>query len=712
VLDRKQIIARFLGDMPPPPFADPSSIVAQALPALRSPRRIDVPTWASESRYIRTLAYSGRWQNDFAPYMVEPARQVTSRRYGAVVFCGPARTVKTEHLIQNTIGHRVDCMPRNMLVLCPTKDTAREFSIEKVDGMIRVTPSVAAKLGKGRGDNNIHDKRFEGGMRLRIGWPVIGQLSMFDIPDVLFTDYDRMVEDVDGEGSPFDLGRKRTQTFGSLGMTVAEGSPGRPILVDDWKPETPHQAPPTTGILSIYNRGTRGKLYWHCPDCGDRFQPLFERLQWQTSESAGQSAKTVEMVCPHCGGLIRHAQKGALNQAAVWLHETDDGELCEIDDPRIRSTDIVSYWCEGPVAAMQPWDQLVLRYLQGREEFDRTGDESSIKTTINVDQGRPYLPQVRTLGEGLNEDVLKTLALAYPMSVAPRETRFVTLSVDVQGNRFVVQADAYGVGLERWLFERFDMLLPPDHAPNADGKRAIDPGRYSEDWDVLWDLLERRWPVAGTGYGLMARAMIIDMRGAAGVTENAYRFWREAGKRGLRHRVFLANNQSGLQGDRAFYSEPEKVLGNRKKKRTDLRTVRIRTDMLKDEVALALTRKEPGPGAYHLPKDLPDPVFAEFCAEHRTDKGWEPRRSGLRNEALDLSVYSKGLVIVLKGEKIDWSHAPAWAAEMPANNYAEASIDVVAATAPAADPASELSDPAPAPAPRPRRGRRVFSKGI
>ena len=646
--------------------------------------------------------YSGPWQNDFAPYMVEPARQLTSRRYGALVFCGPARTVKSEHLVQNTIGHRVTCMPRNMLVVCPSKDTAREYSIEKIDKMIRDTPTVFEKLGRGRGDNNIHDKRFEGGMRLRIGWPVIGQLSMFDIPNVLFTDYDRMVEDVDGEGSPFDLGRKRTQTFGSLGMTVAEGSPGRPILVDDWQSDTPHEAPPATGLLSIYNRGTRGKFYWHCPDCDERFQPLFERLKWETLESPGQSAKTAEMSCPHCGGLIRHSQKAEMNLGGVWLHETNDGQVCEIDDRRIKSTDIVSYWCEGPVAAMQTWDQLVLRYLQAREDFDRTGDENSLKTTINVDQGRPHLPQIRTLGEGLSEEVLKALALSYPIGIGPEKTRFITVAVDVQGNRFVVQADAYGEGLERWLIDRFEIMLPPPHAPNADGKRSIDPGRYREDWDVLWDLIEKRWPVMGTGYQLQARAMIIDMRGAAGVTENAYRFWREAVKRGQRHRVFLANNQSGLTGDRAFYSEPEKILGTRKKKRTDLRNIRIRTDMLKDEVALALTRKEAGPGAYHLPQALPDPIFAEFCAEHRTEKGWETKRSGSRNEAFDLAVYSKGLVITLKGEKIDWQRPPAWAAEMPANLYAERH-GVAAASTPTL---------AAVPAPKPRRARRMLSKGI
>ena len=41
------------------------------------------------------------------------------------------------------------------------------------------------------------------------------------------------------------------------GMTAAESSPGRVITDAKWIRKTPHEAPPTTGILSLYNRGDR-----------------------------------------------------------------------------------------------------------------------------------------------------------------------------------------------------------------------------------------------------------------------------------------------------------------------------------------------------------------------------------------------------------------------------------------------------------------------
>lgn len=699
---------RFLPQMPPPPFAAVDSVLREALPTLQPQRRIDVPEWAASSRRLSLPTYQGPWRNDFAPYMTEPARMVTSRRYGAVAFVGPARTVKSESLILNTVGHAIDCKPRDMMVVCQTQESAKAFSERKLAPMLRANPELAAKQMSGRGADNIHEKKFMGGMNLQIRWPVIGYFSQNEFFTVLLTDRDRMPDDVDGEGDPFMLARKRVQHAGSLGKVVSESSPGRTIERDDWEPATPHEAPPCAGVLSEYNLGTRGQFYWECPSCRTLFRPRFDTLHWEARPTDGETAKTVFMACPH-GCVIGPDRKHELNARGVWLHEAGDGvRLVEIGDPDIRDTDVVSYWCEGPVAAMQSWEQLVLRYLQGKAQFDERGDETALKATITLDQGRPYLPSVRQVGEGLGLETLKALAERRSLGVAPAETRFVTVQVDVQPNRFVVSVEAWGRDLEHWLIDRFDMSTPPEDAPGAsvdsEGKprRAIDPPRYAEDWAALRPILDRAYPVAGTGYSLLPRAMIVDSGGAAGTTANAYRFLRAMRRAGLGHRIFLAKGQGGINRQRAIYATPEKVLGTVTKRTSDIRLVQVGTDPLKDEVALSLTRKEPGPGAYHLPDGLPDAVLAEFCAEVRTETGWEPRKSGLRNEALDLAVYAKALAIVLKAEKLDWDRAPAWAAGVTENSYAVRIVTARIETAPQTEPAVPV---------RPR-GRRVRSRGV
>lgn len=687
-------------DLPPPTFASVGSVMAQSLPVLTPAQRVTVPQWAEGNRRIVTISGVGAWRNDFAPYITEPAMQITSRRYGAVVFAGPARSAKSEGLIINPLGHAIACKPRDAMVVCQTQDSAKQFSEKKLGPLLRNNRVLAEAQATGRGADNLYEKRFRGNMHLKLGWPVIGNFSQNEWFTVLLTDYDRFPEDIDGEGSGFALARKRTQHAGSLGMVVCESSPGRLVERDDWAPTTIHEAPPCTGVLAEYNAGTRARWYWDCPECGAAFQPVFERLQWDKRDSPGETARTATMGCPHCGSLIAPKHKIALNRGGRWLHEANDGQtLVEIGDAAIRDTDVVSYWMEGPAAAMQSWEQLVLRYLQAREQYDQTGDEQALKATINLDQGRPHWPMVRTIGDTLSEDALRALAKRYPIKIAPTETRFITIAVDVQQSRFVVQVDAWGDGLERWLIDRFDIVKPPAQAPGADGGRAIDPARYAEDWAAVSALLESSWPVGGTDYRMTARALIVDSGGAAGVTDNAYRFWRHHKKLGQSSRVFIAKGRGGVDMERAVYAAPEKVLGQKKKRFSDIMLVKVGTDPLKDETVMALTRKEAGPGKYHLTEMLDAHVFGEFCAEQRTEKGWIPRKQGLRNEALDLAGYAKALTIVLRAERINWASPPNWAGPLAANPFA---ILQIAGREPVPVSANISS----------QRRRRVRSKGI
>ena len=697
-------VEHYLGPMQVPSYPDPGRLLVDALPAVRPPRRISVPDWAggTNGRQIRTTTYNGPWQNDFAPYMVEPARMSTSRKYRAVAFVGPARSVKSDALVLNVMGHRVVCMPRSMKIICPTKEAARLFSMQKIAPMMQATPAVSSRLAKVRNADSLFDKLFDGGMTVRVAYPVTGELSMVDVADMIVTDFDRVEnpDDIGGEGSLFDLVLKRTETFGSLGMSIFESSPGKPVTDLDWFAKTPHEAPPCNGIMAIYNRGTRANYYWECPHCHERFRPLMSTLQFERKASPAETAKTVFMACPH-GCVIGPDWKIALNQAGVWLHETNAGETVEIDDPDVRDTDVVSYWGEGPIAAVQSWKALIQRHEEALEILERTGDEGSLKATVTLDQGRPYTPRAIEVG-GLDEKTLRALAKDYPLGVVPAAARFTTVEVDIQARRFVVHVHAWGQGLERWLIDRIEITVPPADAPGADRQRAIDPPRYLEDWSVLPPLLEKTYPVEGSDFSLRPVAMIIDSAGEPGVTEKAYGFYRAQKKLGNVRRVYLNKGQGGLHRDRARYGEPEKILQKKAGRVSDIRLIYSGTDKLKDEVTLALTRNEPGPGAYHLSKHLDDRVFAEFCAEVRDDKGWDKRKKSLPNEALDLAVYGKALVIVLKGEKIDWDNPPEWAAPVESNSFA---VRMAAPSKPDAVPARQV-------APSPHRGRRVRSSAL
>jgi phage terminase large subunit GpA-like protein len=222
------------------------------------------------------------------------------------------------------------------------------------------------------------------------------------------------------------------------------------------------------------------------------------------------------------------------------------------------------------------------------------------------------------------------------------------------------------------LVDRFELFQPAD----ADAERALDPARYLKDWDCLFDLVERRYEVDGTGYRLRPAFVVVDSGGAPGVTSNAYKFWRRARRDGLGQRIMLVRGNHVKNGlpetqRRAFVAFPERSTENGRKTQLDVPVIWVGTDALKDEISAALTRDEIGEGSYNVLDRVDERVFAELAAERRTDKGWEKRPGVLRNEALDLAVYGKAVVIVKGGEKIDWSDPVDWARPMPDNVYAE-----------------------------------------
>lgn len=702
---------------PLPAFCAVEAAIADALPSLAPHKRALV----SEIAERRMIEAGGHWvpfRNDVAPYMREPQDTVTSRKFDSVCFVGPARSSKSEGLVINPLCHAILAQPRTVAIFNMTQGAAREFSVEKLAATIRHSPELAARLGRNPGDDNIFEKRFAGGARLTLDWIVPDKLAARSIPLVIFTDYDAMPQDVAGEGTPFALGRKRTQSAMSRGMTIVESSPRFPVLDEAWTPSTPHEAPKTDGILAIYNTGTRGRWYWTCPDCSHEFEPTFRRLDFPKEGLPADRGERARMVCPECGSVLEPRHKADLNARGRWLHETAEGGLVPLGEGE-RNTKTASYWLQGPAAALASWSQIVTRYLEGIEAFKARGDEKLIRSAENVELGIPSTPRSQINAARLSAAGLRNHAVDGGWKMAPQGTRFLTVAVDVQPGRFVVQVEAWRAGLERTVIDRFDLHTPPPAAPGAQD-RQINPAQYAEDWEVLTPLIERVYPVEGGEYGLRPVSLVVDCGGEAGVTPNAFDFYR---RRKVTHprRFHVVRGQGGLSAERVRAKAPESShKGGRGKGAKGIVILWAGTDRLKDEIAASLLREHGGPRALRLPKLAPGEVFEEYAAERRTESGWEKKPGVQRNEALDLSVYALALVIMLGGERIREDSLPAWARPDRLNTFAadypaaaSSAGRLVEALSALADASTAPPKPAPATAAgfilaRPPRARRGY----
>ena len=671
------------------PFALALSDVCSAWPALLPPNRVPVSQGVADNLKIaRPGGASGYWDPAETPYMVLPTDLLASRVHSAVCFAGPAQTGKTVALGEGWMTHAVLNDPGDMAIFQMTQEKAREYSRQRIDRALRNSPRLNAAKGIASRDDNLHDKQFRNGMIVRIAWPTVTNMSSTSYRYVFGTDYDRWDDDIDGEGDGFSLMLKRTTTFLSRGMVAVESSPGRPVVDPNWRPATAHEAPPVKGVLGIYNRSERRRGYWRCPHCRSWFEasPGRKLFQLPSDDELLETVRTIDIdafarqharvICPASGCVIEASERGRMNRGGRWLQ---DGLSLDSQD-RISGTplssSIAGFWLGGVAAAYVTWETLIRKQLQGLLEFSLTSSELPLQTTANTDQGVPYTSKhlANASAEESPADRPDDDVIRY---VVPLWTRFVLVSVDVQGGRnarFIYQVHAVGEYMEQQLVDRAE--IRESKREGMGGEFApLDPGRYSEDWDVLTERLvlsTYRTPLEGRE--IKVKMVVIDTGGEEGVAPKAYAWWRRLRILGLANRVMLTKGSS--LRTKVDWHVKESMVGGVQGE-GDVPLYHLNPNLLKDEVHAGLARREPGPGYYHFPrvKSPSNPngwvtqaFFDEYYAEVRNPDGvWEQVRA--RNESLDLSCMIRAACLRLGADKARfWLSPPSWARPLESNS--------------------------------------------
>ena len=683
-------------------FETLEQMVVSTAEGVRPPERLSVSEAAAKYRHLNMPgSYVGPWLNETTPYLVEPMDVLNSVSYTAMVFAGPAQTGKTDMFL-NWQTYTVRCDPADMMLIEKAQATARDFSHRRVDRLHRYSPEVGSRLVTRRNSDNTFDKHYRSGMILNLSWPTINELSGRPIPRLWLTDYDRMTQDVDGEGEPFDLARKRATTFQSHGMCAAESSPGFVLENPKWIAKSRHEAPPTQGILKLYNRGDRRRWYWKCvnPKCRMAFEPDFSLLRWPKSEDIMEAAEMVTMACPHCGLDYSHDPgdlpgKHELNRKGRWVKDgmfwTPDGEL---SGKPFRS-DIASFWMKGPAATFISWKDLVFKFLTAEKEFLDTGSETALKTTVNTDQGLPYTPKAQS--EARLPETLKARAKDYGQRMVPLGVRFLVACIDVQKNRFEVQVHGIGIGGDIWIVDRFAVKRSKRRDPEApDQFFWINPGAYFEDWKLLVEeVMLKTYPlIDGSGRHMAIKLTMCDSGGREGVTTNAYQFvrWLRDGKNaprddgteenepeqgeykwepGLIPRFQLVKGDPSPTAPRVRLGYPDSQRKDRHAgARGEIPVLFLNANLLKDTVDKMLDRTEARGGRVNFPDWLPNDFYTELTVEFRDPaKGWLNPKN-YRNESWDLLVYSYAATLTraVALEHIDWNHPYSWAEEWDKND--------------------------------------------
>jgi phage terminase large subunit GpA-like protein len=677
---------------------------------LLPPPDIDVAESAELYRGLyNPQGYSGPWRHAIVPYVVEPMRSLTDPRYDMAVFVAPAQSAKTE-LGLNFAAHSIRVDPADFQIVLPEKQQAEDFSERRLGRMVTYSPELAARLVSSSKYASVFAQSI-----VNLSWPTSANASSKPVPRNWLDERDSMDDDIDGEGDPVALYHKRSQTFGPRRKTLVTSSPKRSKVKGAAKPVGRHEAPATKGVLALYNEGTRKQLYWPCKDCGAFFVTRMKDLLYADSARSDDPKIAVWFVCPDCGAIHGEEDRRDLWARHHWLAE---GEAIAADGtvtgaPKVTSID--SFWLFGPQAAFITLEELVRKRLRAEEVREKTGSDTELRAFWNIDAGEVY--ESAGESESLQPDALRQVALDVPLGVVPAWGQLVVCSLDVQGDRFEIQAQALGAFDEAVIIDH-QKIVAIDAAGKAitvgggaggavlaGNRAACDPALEFSHWLALVEaVFDRVFPLAGhPGRGIVPHVVAIDTGGKAGVTDKAYKFsrWLKRHRPDLAKRAMFLKGKPGAMpvGVHLAQWDPRVLkgrAGTRAVDRTGVALWNVWVDGLKDTIdarlkAAVKSKGARGPGRLHLSRHLPAAVFEQVCAESRDDDGsWHNERK-VSNEGWDCAVYCHAAAIASQITKVVWDNPPDWA--IASKN----AVDLAAGDATPSEIRVVLPKPAPPP---------------
>lgn len=646
-----------------PPGEPVSSVLSEVVASFLPPPDISIAEFATEKVFFDSPV-NGLAPFSFSetPYQRRICEVLSSKLYEGATLVAPSRAGKSAlGLPLMHYAARID--PRDMMLIAPTRTAAGIYAKGDFAKYVAANPDFSDMIQKGRSTDALLLKVLKSGMIISIVWPTATNLAGVDRGVIVIMDYDRIKDDVSGEGSVWTQAFARMKLFGKRKKIFAESSPSKlPDKVEPFDPPSPHAAPPFPGIFSHYNAGTRECWYFKCLDgCGEYFEAHPRHLVYPHEGTIADRAEAAHIVCPHCAQKYWHdgtpdggASKYDLNKSGRWVPDgmsiDKDGNL--IGEPLSKSR-IPSFWLTGVAAAWQRWDRMVEALLTAQQKFEETGDDGELKNVTNTDFGLPYFPPGIDGGTSVDSLMERAQTNPYSRKIVPKRARYLVTTVDTQARLWEVQTHAFDLEGRMWIIHRKAVWKSKRvkfrEQDGAEEPANVSPFTNEEDWDILADYLtDLKFPVEGKDGVFLRPAMIaIDSGGGGGkgedgktfsATANAYAFWRKLRDRetGIHNRIRLLKGEPKV--DAPIIEMKMQGLTGLK----DVPVYMIGSTRSKDIFNALLTRFEDGPGFVYLPSHENRRWFTQLLSEAKIGDRWEKIRA--RNESWDLCVYAQAVI--------------------------------------------------------------------
>ena len=480
-------------------------------------------------------------------------------------------------ILGNVVGYHVDQDPAPILLVQPTLEMAEAWSKDRLAPMLRDTPVLRGKIADARARDS--------GNTLLHKTFAGGRLT------------------IAGANSPAGLASRpiRIVLFDEVDrFPTSAGTEGDPVSLGIKRTRTfwnrkvlAGSTPTVKGSSRIevgFEQSDQRYYFVPCPHCGE-----FQRLTWPNVRWPDGRPHEATYVCQHCAAEITEADKPEMLARGEWrstrpFNGTAGFHISELYSP----------W--------STWSDMAVGFLTAKRLPE------TLQTWINTSLGETW----EDAGEKLEPEGLLGRRESYTADALPSGVLLLTAGTDVQDDRLETTVWGWGADEEAWRVEHVVLRGDP-------GGQAL--------WKEHDELLRRRWPT-DDGRQLVIEACAVDSGGH--FTEQVYRYCAMR----KRFRVWAIKGVAG----------PGRLAWPKKASRAKVGQVwPIGVDTAKDVLYQRLKRViEPGPGYIHLDATTDEDWLAQLTSETvvirivqgRRQRQWKQRQTGLRQEALDCTVYA------------------------------------------------------------------------
>ena len=425
---------------------------------------------------VSSSPFPGRWKTERAEYQRGIMQAFSDPKTERIVCCTSSQIGKTE-IMNNICGFFLVHDPCPILVLLPTLELARAWSVDRLGPMIQSTPAIRDQIGDPKmkdGDNTILQKQFRNGSRLSIaGSNSPASLSSRPIRVVLMDEVDRMAMSSGSEGDPILLASRRTQNF--FNRKVAMFS--TPTIKG------------ASRIESAFEDSDQRYYNLKCHSC-----ETLQVLEWAQVRWEKDKPETAKYHCSECDVEWSDVQRKQAIRSGEWIATapfsgTAGFHLSGLYSPWVDIAELAKLFLESKHTGQEALQVFVNTVLaQSWEEDD---------------------------GDGVETNDIMVRAKNFETPLPDSSIGVLCASADIQADRIEVLVNGYGANNQIWVVG-FQIFYG---SPNSESL-----------WSEVEEYLKTTWPHP-SGHDLRITRSFID---SGYETGNVYRFCKRLEATGVR----------------------------------------------------------------------------------------------------------------------------------------------------------------------------------